>query len=102
MPTILAEALKRLDVNLEEYLNIYCAADELLGVDITDPKPIALMYQTGYLTIKDYNKRLKRYKLGIPNNEVKEGFFKVLLPYYVKVKRGDWRMRTISRMLSSC
>lgn len=89
MPTILAEALKRLDVNLEEYLNVYCAADELLGFDITDTKPIALMYQTGYLTIKDFNKRLKRYRLGIPNNEVKEGFFKVLLPYYVKVKRGD-------------
>lgn len=89
MPTILAEALKRLDVNLEEYLNIYCSADELLGFDITDPKPIALMYQTGYLTIKGFNKHLKRFRLGIPNNEVKEGFFKVLLPYYVKVKRGD-------------
>lgn len=89
IPTIMAEALKRLDVNLEEYLNVYCAADELLGFDITDPKPIALMYQTGYLTIKDFNKRLNRFRLGIPNNEVKEGFFKVLLPFYVKVKKGD-------------
>lgn len=89
IPTIMAEALKRLNVNLEEYLNVYCSADELLGFDITDPKPIALMYQTGYLTIKDFNKRLNRFRLGIPNNEVKEGFFKVLLPFYVKVKKGD-------------
>lgn len=89
VPTIMAEALKRLNVDLEKFLDVYCAADELLGFDITDPKPIALMYQTGYLTIKDYNKRLGRFRLGIPNNEVKQGFFKVLLPYYVKVKKGD-------------
>ncbi|MCM1141480.1 MAG: ATP-binding protein [Muribaculum sp.] len=89
MPSIMAEILKRMDVNIENYLRVYCSTDELLGFDITDPKPIALLYQTGYLTIKDFNKRLNKLRLGIPNNEVKSGFFNVLLPYYVKVKKGD-------------
>ena len=88
-PSLLIEALSRLKVNLQEYLDVYCDEDELKGFDLLDPKPIALMYQTGYLTIKGYNKRMQRYHLGIPNNEVKKGFFKLLLPKYVKVRTGD-------------
>ena len=88
-PSLLVKALSRLKVNLQEYLDVYCDEDELKGFDLLDPKPIALMYQTGYLTIKSYNKRLKKYHLGIPNNEVRKGFFKLLLPKYVNVKTGD-------------
>ncbi|MCM1489258.1 MAG: ATP-binding protein [Muribaculum sp.] len=88
-PSLLVESLSRIRVNLQEYLDIYCDEDELKGFDLLDPKPIALMYQTGYLTIKSYNKRLHKYHLGIPNNEVKQGFFKLLLPRYVHVKVGD-------------
>lgn len=89
MPTILATSLKKLNVNLERYLDVSCRLNELMGFDIENPKPISLMYQTGYLTIKNFNIKYGRYRLGIPNNEVKEGFFSVLLPYYVNVKRGD-------------
>ncbi len=88
-PSILVEALSRLKVNLQNYLDIYCDEDELKGFDLLDPKPIALMYQTGYLTIKSFNERMQKYRLGIPNNEVKKGFFKLLLPHYVKVRQGD-------------
>lgn len=90
-PAILVNAMTRMNVDLESFLNTYCTEDDLKGFDLLDPKPIALMYQTGYLTIKDYNQRLMRYHIGIPNDEVKQGFFKLLLPYYVKVKRGDDR-----------
>ena len=56
-------------------------------MDLKNPNPTALLYQTGYLTIKKYIPTSKKVKLGIPNNEVKSGFYSVLLPYYVTTKR---------------
>ena len=84
MPTIIAESLKRIDADLEETFDYLCNSDDLKGLDLLNPDPTALLYQTGYLTIKSYNRRLKKFRLGIPNNEVKYGLYNILLPYYVK------------------
>ena len=43
---------------------------------------LPLLYQSGYLTIKGYNKEYGVYSLGYPNKEVKLGFEKCLLNYY--------------------
>ena len=48
---------------------------------MTDAVP--LLYQSGYITIKDYNKMLDLYTLDIPNKEVRLGLMESLLPYYV-------------------
>ena len=42
-----------------------------------------LLYQSGYITIKDYDKTYGSYFLGIPNKEVRIGLTKALIPYYV-------------------
>ena len=42
-----------------------------------------LLYQSGYITIKDYDKKYDSYTLGIPNREVRIGLTKALIPYYV-------------------
>lgn len=44
---------------------------------------IPLLYQSGYITIKDYDKELKLYKLDIPNKEISIGLYESLLPNYV-------------------
>ena len=44
---------------------------------------LPLFYQSGYLTIKDYDRRSMRYTLGFPNEEVKVGLTQMLIPYYV-------------------
>lgn len=85
-PTIVAEALKRINADLEKVFDTHCSLRDLQGLDLLDPNPIALLYQTGYLTIKNYNNKLRKFKLGIPNREVKEGFFNELLPLYQKSK----------------
>ncbi|MDE6754245.1 MAG: AAA family ATPase, partial [Muribaculaceae bacterium] len=54
LPTIVAESLKRVDANLEETFNCYCSEDELKGLDLLNPNPLPLLYQTGYITIKNY------------------------------------------------
>ena len=42
-----------------------------------------LLYQSGYITIKDYDEMFESYHLDIPNNEVRIGLMKSLIPYYV-------------------
>lgn len=42
-----------------------------------------LLYQSGYITIKDYEEAYDSYTLGIPNREVRLGLTKALIPYYV-------------------
>ena len=44
---------------------------------------LPLFYQSGYLTIKGYDPIIKRYTLGYPNEEVKVGLMRILIPYYV-------------------
>ena len=49
-----------------------------------------LLYQSGYLTIKDYNSKFKSYTLDIPNNEVRIGLMESLFPKYVNADPGKW------------
>ena len=42
-----------------------------------------LFYQSGYLTIKAYDPVVNLYRLGYPNEEVKVGLMRTLVPYYV-------------------
>jgi hypothetical protein len=46
---------------------------------------LPLLYQTGYLTIKGYDRESDMYALGIPNNEVRVGFTRELLPTYIGI-----------------
>lgn len=80
--TLLAEQLKRTNSDLKALINARCAQNTLEGLDIDNISPLALLYQTGYLTIKKYDSRREIFHLGIPNEEVKQGFFEQLLPYY--------------------
>ena len=45
-----------------------------------------MIYQSGYLTIKDYNMRRNTFLLDFPNNEVKNGFLTVVASDYLKPK----------------
>ncbi len=50
---------------------------------------IPLLYQSGYLTIKDYDSEMNMYKLGYPNEEVRIGFSKCLMPFYANNSSSD-------------
>ena len=43
--------------------------------------PLTYLFQSGYLTIKSYNAEFLRYTIGFPNDEVRYGFLKALIPY---------------------
>lgn len=42
--------------------------------------PVALLFEAGYVTIKDYDEEKGKYLLGLPNQEVAESFSKALMP----------------------
>lgn len=88
MPTLIAESLKNIDADLKKYLECSCPKRKLLGLDLKSADPTALLYQTGYLTIKDYDEEDNIFTLGVPNREVREGLFDVLLPYYLENKKN--------------
>ncbi len=48
-----------------------------------------MIYQSGYLTIKGYDKEVKLYTLGFPNDEVRYGFLNFLVPYYTTVSSDN-------------
>ena len=87
-PSYLVELLQRDDYNLENMANATADADTLNSIDSTSQDPIPVIYQSGYLTIKDYDPEFGEYTLGFPNDEVKIGFTKYLLPWYVSKDRS--------------
>lgn len=50
---------------------------------------LPLLYQSGYLTIKKADIRRRLFTLSVPNNEVREGLFKSLVPYYLTKRTQD-------------
>lgn len=82
-PTYLVTLLRRHQYDLEDMANSEVTADVLNSIDSESTNPIPVIYQSGYLTIKGYNERFKKYILGFPNEEVEEGFVKYLAPYYL-------------------
>ncbi|MCF0191054.1 MAG: ATP-binding protein [Marinilabiliaceae bacterium] len=88
-PTILTRLLKSADYDLRGISGVKANASRL--GDISDPEldPIPILFQSGYLTIKDYDSRFDNYTLDFPNREVRSGFFDYLLPTYVPASRSS-------------
>lgn len=59
-------------------------AEVINSVDMASTNPISVIYQSGYLTIKGYDKEFETYLLGFPNREVEQGFIKFLVPWYTQ------------------
>ncbi len=58
---------------------------------------LPLLYQSGYMTIKDYDFYTQSYTLGIPNKEVRVGFTEGLLPIVTGVRGSDVQMGFAAR-----
>ena len=85
-PTYLVELLRKSDYDLEQMSREETDSETLDSI-FTGDNPIPVIYQSGYLTIKKYDKEFGLYTLGFPNREVEEGFLKFLMPYYAKSDR---------------
>lgn len=81
-PTFLIELLKEHGYRLPDLNKEQVSAIVMSSMDSASTNLIPIIYQTGYLTIKGYDERFKKYQLGFPNKEVEEGFLNLLLPLY--------------------
>lgn len=79
-PTFLVELLKESDYDLRTLINgVEASASSFSEYRAEANNPMPLIYQSGYLTIKEYNKRFRNYLLQFPNDEVKYGFLNFLV-----------------------
>ena len=88
-PTFLVELLKHSRYDLHRLTEEMASADSLGGIDTMHTNPVPILYQSGYLTIKGYDREFQVYYLGFPNKEVEEGFTKFLLPCYAHLETGN-------------
>lgn len=87
-PTYLVELLKRTHYDLGRMAHVETDADVLNSI-YGDEDPIPVIFQSGYLTIKGYDKEFGLYRLGFPNREVEEGFIKFLVPFYTRFNKVE-------------
>ena len=99
-PTYLIELIKKANFNIEELSNYIASEEQLNSIHIDDIDPIPVLYQSGYLTITDYDKEFELYTLDYPNEEVKAGFINFLLPFYTQVKERQ-SQAIISKFVTS-
>ena len=99
-PTYLVELIKKANFNIEELTDYVASEDQLNSIYVDDIDPIPVLYQSGYLTIVDYDSRFSLYTLNYPNEEVKAGFINFLLPFYSKVKEKQ-AQTIISKFVTS-
>ena len=94
-PTLLVNVMKQTAFDITTLSdNVEVASDDLSGMQDIVNSPIPLFFQTGYLTIKDYDQEFNIYTLGFPNDEVKSGFLKFIFSYYVPVNPAEGNTTT--------
>lgn len=83
-PTFLVKRLRNNNFDVRKFSDksLYATKDMLKDYRDDNPDVVPLLYQSGYLTLKDYDAKKSAYTLGFPNNEVKIGFLKSLFPIY--------------------
>ena len=81
-PTMMIELMQRQRIEMDELEGVDTSSDGFdtpIGENITDVVP--LLFQSGYLSIKDYDAETKTYTLGFPNREVRTGFARTFYKY---------------------
>ena len=82
-PTYLINMMRKFETLPTDISNVDASADEFDAPTEQMTTIMPLLYQSGYVTIKNYDEDFDYYTLGIPNKEVKIGLTKALIPSYV-------------------
>ena len=88
-PTFLIEQMKRFKTDITTLDRIEAPVESFDVPTEGMTSALPLLYQSGYLTIKDYDDEIQSYTLSIPNQEVRIGFTRGLLPLYTGIESGD-------------
>ena len=87
-PTYLVKLMRHFNQDMDDMVNKNYDASQFVDYRADEQRPLPMIYQSGYLTIKSYSPISKSYRLDFPNNEVKQGFVTMIANDYLKTK-GD-------------
>ena len=88
-PTYLIKLLNHTKENVNELTGKPYSAKMFADYKADTERPLPMIYQSGYLTIKGYDPVLRRYTLDFPNNEVRQGFLSITASGYFKAEREE-------------
>ena len=99
-PTYLVRLLRHFQENMNELTGKYYDREQFIDYKADTEYPLPMIYQSGYLTIKDYSWENDNFLLDFPNNEVKKGFLTVLAADYLKPEEetGGWVKTLVAAM----
>lgn len=91
-PTYLVRLLQDSHENLNDLTGKYYDESEFVDYRADKEEPLPMIYQSGYLTIKDYDREMRTFLLDFPNDEVKKGFVTMTANSYFDTKEdaGSW------------
>lgn len=84
-PTFLIEILKQTHYDLRQLGRIEVSSASLTDDRADVNNPVPMLYQSGYLTIKEYDEEFQMYTLGYPNEEVRYGLLNFATQFYTTI-----------------
>ena len=99
-PTYLIRLLTHFNENMNEITGKYYSPEEFIDYKATVEQPLPMIYQSGYITIKDFDLQRNKFLLDYPNNEVKRGFLTMAATDYFNTREriGSWIDDTVSQL----
>ena len=83
-PTYLIRLMNHFHEGIDQLTGKYYSLEEFVNYKADVEYPLPMFYQSGYLTIKDYEKDFGLFLLDFPNNEVKSGFLTMVASNYLQ------------------
>ena len=83
-PTYLVRLLEHCGESINELAGRYYPTSRFIDYRADVQQPLPMIYQSGYLTVKDYDMEMNEYLLDFPNVEVRKGFLDLVATEYLK------------------
>mgnify|MGYP001312220232 FL=1 len=99
-PTYLIRLLAHSDENVNEITGKFYSPEEFIDYKANVEQPLPMIYQSGYLTIKEFDMEEMTFQLDFPNNEVKRGFLTMVASSYFgdKMETASWIRKVVSQL----
>ena len=99
-PTYLIRLLTHTQENLNELTGKYYDPSQFIDYKADVEKPLSMIYQSGYLTIKDCDLDMGTFLLDFPNDEVKKGFVTLVANDYLKARKdvSNWTQDVVNAL----
>jgi len=86
-PSFLIKLIQKQKINILNLNNLRIGYENFYKFDIESMDAVTVLYQSGYLTISDYDQEREKFVLDYPNLEVRSSFSKSLIGQYLMVSK---------------